>query len=73
MFYSWDRAGYDFAVYGALAENIGAAFFPSECDSPSSQAGNGTAANASTMNTTIISPQPCVDHNLIEVSSLPLA
>eukprot|EP00038_Savillea_parva_P014932 m.12415 g.12415 ORF g.12415 m.12415 type:complete len:514 (+) comp2945_c0_seq1:483-2024(+) len=58
---------YDFAVYGALAENIGAAFFPSECNSPDSNSNTTLTTTLATTSTTLAPHvNECVDHNLIE-------
>lgn len=66
-------AGYDFAVYGALAENIGVAFFPGDCGD--NGGGSGPMVNATTSTTslgaTTVAPHECVDdNNLIEVRVL---
>lgn len=53
---------YDFAVYGALAENIGAAFFPTDCADDTGL--NGTATEAPGSGS--VEGSSCADGNLIE-------
>ena len=74
---AWQKMliGYDFAVFGSLAENIGRAFFPSTCpDGGGGDVGNvtnstSTAFTATTTiaNATAASAHVCVDDNLLEV------
>lgn len=67
--------GYDFAIFGSLAENIGAAFFPSDCGPTDQADANSTTTMASTpsafttpaSNSTAAISHVCVDHNLLEV------
>jgi MFS family permease len=66
--------GYDFAVFGSLAENIGAAFFPSDCPSGGGgDVGNATSSTSTAFtatttmsNSTAAVAHVCVDHNLLE-------
>ena len=55
---------YDFAVYGALAENVGVAFFSRGCDTGST--GNHTLNATGHAYTTAESAQECASHSLLE-------
>lgn len=59
---------YDFAVYGALAENIGAAFFPSDCDDTADMLANLTTSMAPSTSTAVppSGADECANGNLIE-------
>ena len=57
---------YDFAVYGALAENIGFAFFPTDCDPAAAVAVANATAAAITTAAPGTAADTCADGNLIE-------
>eukprot|EP00040_Diaphanoeca_grandis_P044536 m.12661 g.12661 ORF g.12661 m.12661 type:complete len:548 (+) comp9395_c0_seq1:511-2154(+) len=58
---------YDFAVYGALAENIGAAFFPDQCDNAASLNHTDMFNTTSTIASSVVTGESgCAEGNLIE-------